>query len=39
MYLCSSIIEDGTGQSMSKDMTQRLWPFDMVDGVPINCNL
>lgn len=33
----SSIIEEGTGNSVSGGMDSRVWPFDMGEGVPLNC--
>lgn len=35
----SSLIEDGTGKSLSKGMASRLWPWDMMYGIPVNCAL
>ena len=33
----SSLIEDGTGKSLTKNMKSRVWPYDMVDGISLNC--
>lgn len=33
----SSLIEEGTGSSLSNGMSARVWPFQMDGGVPINC--
>ncbi|EFN51596.1 hypothetical protein CHLNCDRAFT_139978 [Chlorella variabilis] len=34
----SSLIEEGKGASLSKGMGDRVWPFQMDGGVPINCD-
>lgn len=33
----SSLVEDTRGGSASRGFAQRLWPFDMRDGIPMNC--
>lgn len=33
----SSLIEEGTGSSVSRGMAARLWPWDMAHGIPVNC--
>ncbi|EFN52368.1 hypothetical protein CHLNCDRAFT_138797 [Chlorella variabilis] len=33
----SSLIEDGTGRSITWGMDGRVWPWDMENGIPINC--
>lgn len=35
---CSSLVEDGE-KSITKDMTARVWPWNMATGIPIACNL
>ncbi|KAL4457862.1 hypothetical protein ABPG75_012727 [Micractinium tetrahymenae] len=33
----SSLVEDTLGSSASQGFADRLWPFDMAAGIPINC--
>jgi len=35
---CSSLIEETTGASVSRGLAERLWPFDLANGSPINCD-
>ncbi|PRW60004.1 polysaccharide deacetylase [Chlorella sorokiniana] len=34
----SSLIEETTGASVSKGLAERVFPFDLADGSPINCD-
>jgi peptidoglycan/xylan/chitin deacetylase (PgdA/CDA1 family) len=34
----SSLIEEGTGNSLSGGMAARVWPFQSDEGIPINCD-
>ncbi|KAI7844629.1 hypothetical protein COHA_001719 [Chlorella ohadii] len=34
----SSLIEETTGASVSRGLAERLWPFDLANGSPINCD-
>lgn len=34
----SSLVEDTLGSSVSQGFANRLWPFDMAAGIPINCS-
>ncbi|KAL4422676.1 hypothetical protein ABPG75_008873 [Micractinium tetrahymenae] len=34
----SSLIENTKGASVSNSFADRIWPFDMGDGIPINCH-
>lgn len=34
----STLIEEGTGKSLTRGMGSRVWPFTMDKGVPINCD-
>lgn len=34
----SSLIEEGTGNSLSGGMAARVWPFQADEGIPINCD-
>ena len=36
--VCSSLIEETTGASVSTGMSDRVWPFDLANGSPINCD-
>lgn len=36
-YCRSTILEETTGNSVSKSASQRVWPFSMDAGVPLNC--
>ena len=33
----STLIDDPLGDSVSRGMAARLWPYSMQDGVPQNC--
>lgn len=33
----STLIENTQGRSMSWSMSDRVWPWDMANGIPINC--
>lgn len=33
----STLIEETTGASVSTGLADRVWPFDLADGSPINC--
>lgn len=35
--LCSTLIENTQGNSVSEDFSVRSWPWDMGAGIPINC--
>lgn len=37
LVCCSSLVEEVTGASLSRGVDQRVWPFDMADGVKMNC--
>ncbi len=34
---CSTLIENTQGNSVSEDFSVRTWPWDMGNGIPINC--
>lgn len=36
-HRCSTLIEEGTGNSITRGMDERVFPFTLDDGVPINC--
>ena len=33
----SSLLEDPTGESLSRGMAERVWPYTLQDGVAQNC--
>jgi hypothetical protein len=35
--LCSTLLEETTGNSVSRSISQRVYPFSMDNGVPLNC--
>jgi hypothetical protein len=37
IHACSSLIEEGTNNSLNYGMSKRVWPFQMNDGNPMNC--
>lgn len=34
---CSTLIEEGSGKSLTRGMGSRVWPWDMTNGIPIAC--